>query len=217
MLRRYAPVVLLPLLVAAQPAPPPPLAEARGDLDGDGRPDRVHLERDGVLIVDDADGGERARLALTDKTPVAHGEVRIVAVEGHVLVHARAELGRGRAVEALLGGGGKDRIFVGHTGPIGDGERSIKLRVDDDGVVQYQTTAGFARCDGDDQLFPERWDFGGGRFRAVTDEAPAGKRLRASATAPSGLGGPPLGMFRFTAASSDASGARRAARLAAPR
>jgi hypothetical protein len=217
MLRRYAPVLLLPLLAAAQPAPPPPLAEARGDLDGDGRPDRVHLERDGMLIIDDADGRERARLPLVEKAAIMHGEVRVVAVEGHVLVHARAELGHGRAVEAVLAGGGKDRLFVGRTGPVGDGERSIKLRVDDGGVVQYQTTAGFSRCDGDDLLFPERWDFGSGRFRAVTDEAPAGKALRASPSAPGGLGGPPLGLFRFTAASSDASGDRRADRLAAPR
>ncbi len=216
MLRRTA-LALLPLLVAAQPAPPPPLAQARGDLDGDGRSEHVHLEPDGGLIVDDADGRQRARVPLGDKLTIVHGEVRIVTAEGHVLVHARAELGRGRAVEAVLAGGGRQPIFVGRTGPVGDGERAIVLHVDDAGVVQYQTTQGFARCDGDDMLFPERWDFASGRFRAVTDEAPAGKRLSASPTTPSGLGGPPLGLFRFTAASSDASGDRRADRLAAPR
>src|SRR4051794_39099203 len=172
MLRRYPPIALLPLLAAAQPAPPPPLAEARGDLDGDGRPERVHLERDGALVIDEADGRERARVALGGKAAIAHGDVRIVSSEGHVVVHARADVGRGRAVEAVLADGGKQHVFVGPTGPVGDGERSIKLRVDDNGVVQYQTTAGFSRCDGDDQLFPERWDFGSGRFRAVTDEPP---------------------------------------------
>ena len=61
------------LLAAAQPAPPPPpLAEARGDVDGDGRADRARLERDGTLVVDDADGHERARVALTTK-PRVHG------------------------------------------------------------------------------------------------------------------------------------------------
>ncbi|MCA1663983.1 MAG: hypothetical protein LC659_06915, partial [Myxococcales bacterium] len=194
MLRRTA-VALLPLLMAAQPAPPPPpVAEARGDLDGDGRAERVHLDRDGAVVVDDADGKERARVALAGKSAaVAQGGVRIVAVEGHVVVHARAELGRGRAAEAVLAGaeimrGGKEPIFVGRTGPVGDGDRSIKLRVDDAGIVQYQTAAGFARCDGDDQLFPERWDFASARFRAVTDAPPAGARLRATATTPSGLG-----------------------------
>ena len=225
MLRRTA-VVALVLAAAGAPArglwaaepaaPPPPLAEARGDLDGDGRPERVHLERDGALVVDDADGKPRARVSLAAKQPIVRGEVRIVAAEGHVVVQARAELGRGRAVEAVLGDGGRQTIFDGRTGPVGDGERAIVLRVDDDGVVQYQTAAGFSRCDGDDMLFPERWDFGSGRFRPVTDDPPAGLKLRATAAAPSGLEGPPLGLFRFTAESTDASGDRRADRLAAP-
>ena len=213
MLRRTA-VALLPLLVAAQPAPPPPVAEARGDLDGDGRPERVHLERDGSLVVDDADGKERARVRLSGSA-IARGDVRIVPVEGHVVVQARADLGRGRVGEAVLAGG-KEPIFVGRTGPVGDGDRSIKVRVDDAGIVQYQTAIGFARCDGDDQLFPERWDFASGRFREVIDKPPVGVRLRATTTAPSGLGAQPLGMFRFTAASSDGSGERRADRLGAP-
>lgn len=216
MLRRIAVVALLPLVLAAAPAAPPPVAEARGDLDGDGRPERAHLERDGALVVDGADGQPRARVMLVEKGGVAQGKVRIVAVEGHAVVHARAELGRGRAAEAVLGGGGKETIFLGRTGPVGDGERSIVLRVGDDGVVQYQTAAGFSRCDGDDMLFPERWDFASGRFRPVTDEPPVGIKLRATATTPAGLGGPALGLFRFTAASADASGDRRADRLAAP-
>ena len=217
-LRRIAVVALLPLLVAAEPAPPPPpLAEARGDVDGDGRADRALVEHDGTLVIVDADGHERARLPFAGKRPVAHAAVHLVGVEGHAVVHARADVGRGRAIEAVLGGGGKEQIFVGPTGPVGDGERSIKLRVGEDGIVQYQTTAGFARCDGDDMLFPERWDFASARFRPVTDDAPAGMKLKAATSAPSGLGGPPLGLFRFTAASTDASGDRRADRLAAPR
>src|SRR6185312_9228876 len=127
------------------------------------------------------DGRTRAKVALVEHGTIAKGLVQIVGVEGHTVVHARAELGHGRAVEAVLGGGGKDTIFLGRTGPVGDGERSIKLRVADDGVVQYQTAAGFSRCDGDDMLFPERWDFASGRFRPVTDEPPAGSaRLRAT-------------------------------------
>ncbi|HEX8953578.1 MAG TPA: HEAT repeat domain-containing protein, partial [Polyangia bacterium] len=217
MLRRTAVVALLPLLAAAQPLPPPPVAEARGDLDGSGRSWRAHLERDGVLVVDKPDGTPALTLALAKKGPIAGGEVRIRSVEGHTVVHARADVGRGRAFETVLADAVTLPIYTGPTGPVGDGERAIKLRVDEDGVVLYQTAAGFSRCDGDDLLFPERFDFAGKRFRPVTDEPPAGMKLRATATAPSGLGGPSLGLFRFTAASTDSSGDRRADRLAAPR
>ena len=132
-------------------------------------------------------------------------------------MHARAELGHDRAVEAVLGDGGKEQIRVGPTGSSRDGDSAVRLRVDDAGIVAYQTAPGFARCDGDDLLFPERWDFAGKRFRPVTNEAPAGARLRATPNAPSGIGGPPLGLFRFTAESTDASGESRADRLGAPR
>ncbi|HEY2745479.1 MAG TPA: hypothetical protein VGL86_12675 [Polyangia bacterium] len=216
MLRRTV-VALLPLLMAAQPVPPPPLAEARGDVDGDGRADRAFIERDGTLVVDDADGRERARVALGARSPIVHADVRIVGVEGHVVVHARVELGHDHAIEAVLGDGGKEKIVVGPTGTTRDGDSALRLRVDDAGIVRYQTAPGFSRCDGDDLLFPERWDFAGKRFRGVTDEAPVGTRLHATATAPSGLAGPPLGLFRFTAASTDATGEARADRLGAPR
>ena len=134
------------------------------------------------------------------------------------MIHARAELGHDRAVEAVLGDGGKRADpRRARPAPRGDGDSAVRLRVDDAGIVQYQTAPGFSRCDGDDLLFPERWDFAGERFRAVTNEAPAGEPLRATPNAPSGLGGPPLGLFRFTAASTDASGEARADRLGAPR
>src|SRR5207247_1540972 len=53
-------LVLAAMNAAAAPAPPPaavplPIAELSADLDGDGKPERLHLERDGILRVD----GER--------------------------------------------------------------------------------------------------------------------------------------------------------------
>ena len=218
MLPRYvlATLALSSPVWAAESAPPPPWAEARGDLDGDGKPERAHVERDGSLIVDGSDGRERFKVALPEGKQIERATVRIVAVEDRVVVHARAEIGRHRVVEAVVAGG--RALFVGRTGPVGDGERAERLRVDEAGVVRWQTTPGFSRCDGDDMLFPERWDFADGRFRPVTDEPPTGgRRLRASATPPSGIGGPPLGLFHFVAASIDATGERRADRLAAPR
>ncbi len=207
-------LALLPLLMAAQTAPPPPWADARGDLDGDGKPDRAHLERDGTLFVDGSDGRELAHITLPDPKRIERAQVRFATVEDRVVVHVKADIGRGQADEAVVAGG--KIVFVGRTGPVGDGDRLERLRVDEAGIVRYQTSPGFVRCDGEDELFPERWDFAGARFRPVTVEPPLGKPLRSSTTAPDGVKGPPLGLFRFVAASTDDTGERRADRLAAP-
>ena len=217
MLRRYVPVLLLPLLAAAEPAPPPPLAEARGDLDGDGRPDRAHLERDGVLVIDDADGRERARVPLGTKQPILHGEVRVVSVEGHVLVHARPRLAAGAPSRRCSPPAARSRSSSGRPGRSATASDRSSCASTTAASCSTRPPRASSRCDGDGLLFPERWDFGSGRFRAVTDEAPAGKALRASPTAPSGARGPPPRPLPFPAASSDASGDRRADRLAAPR
>ncbi|HEX4458816.1 MAG TPA: hypothetical protein VIA18_12655 [Polyangia bacterium] len=214
MLRRSM-LALVPLLMAAQTTPPPPWADARGDLDGDGKPERAHLERDGALVVDGSDGREWARVMLPDARRIERAQLRFATVEDHVVVHVKAEIGRGQADEAVVAGGGKT-LFLGRTGPVGDGDRLERLRVDEAGIVRYQTSPGFVRCDGEDELFPERWDFASGRFRAVTVEPPAGKPLRSATVAPDGIKGPPLGLFRFVAASTDDTGERRADRLAAP-
>jgi hypothetical protein len=202
---------------AANP-PPAPLAEARGDLDGDGKPERIWLGGDGALHVEGTDGAERGRLQLPASAPIRHATLAVRDVEEHAVLHARAELGRGQAAEAvaLLGGGKLGAIFVGRTGPIGDGERAERLRVDENGVVRYQTAAGMSRCDGNDLLFPERWDFGSGRFRPVMVDPPSGKRLRTSASPPGDLPPAPLGLFQFVAESTDPSAERHADRLAAP-
>jgi HEAT repeat protein len=207
---------MVPLLVGAATQPPPPLAEGRGDLDGDGRQDQARLERDGTLIIVGGDGKELGRARLDDAGRMRGAQVSFVAVEDRVVVHARAELGRGQASEAVLGRDGQV-IFKGRTGPSGDGDRGERLRVDEAGVVRYQTAPGVQRCDGNDLLFPERWDFAGRRFRPVLVAPPAGPALHATSTAPAGLSGPPLGLFRFVAASIDASGQRRADMLGAPR
>ena len=212
MLRRTL-LALAPLLMAAESAPPPPWAEARGTVDG--KAESARVERDGTLIVDDADGRELMRVALPDAKRIRRAELRFVAVERTVVVHAKATLDDRHVAEAVIAG--KREIYRGVTGPVGDGERLEKLRVDADGVVRYQTTPGFYRCDGDEQLFPERWDFASARFRPVTDDPPTGTRLSAGVDTPMGMGAPPLGLFNFDAASTDASGLRRADQLAPPR
>src|SRR6185436_4008468 len=84
-------VVLWPaFLWAGTPGEPQKaLAEATGDLDGDGRPERVHLEPDGSLLVDDAAGRQLGRVALMagDK-----GSVAILSAEEHPVIWARVPL-----------------------------------------------------------------------------------------------------------------------------
>jgi hypothetical protein len=203
-------------LLGAGGQPPAGVAEARGDLDGDGRPERVQVGADGSVRIDGADGTPRARVALGAR--VERATVAIVDVGGHAVAHVAAPLGPGAALEAVLAGAG-EVIYLGRTGPVGDGERSERLRVDGRGVVRWQTSPTMVRCDGDDVLFPEHWDFQLRRFVAVEGAVPEGAPLTATPSAPSGLPAAPLGAFRFVAASTDAAAAaeRRADRLAAPR
>jgi HEAT repeat protein len=204
-----------PAWAGAPPPPPPPVAEARGDLDGDGRPERVHLEADGTLRVDDSSGRELGRATL----PVGAAQLEIVTVEDHVVAHARVPQKGGRAVEVVLAvtGGRAETLALETTGPVGDGERNLRLRVDEAGVVRYQTAPTVTRCDGVDMLFPERWDFSSGRFRPVESEVPEGKLLTISKKAPPDLLMQPLGLFHFTAASTSPDAERHADRLGAPR
>src|SRR5207244_2004088 len=143
-------VAALPLLGAAETSPPPPWAETRGDLDGDGKPERARLGRDGALVIDGGDGREQLRVQLPEPGRIERAQLRIVLVEDRTALHARAELGRGQAAEAVVAGGRV--LYLGRTGPVGDGERAERLRVDEAGVVRYQTSPGMARCDGEEQL-----------------------------------------------------------------
>src|SRR6185295_6053236 len=81
MVRRYALLAALPLLVAAQAAPPAPWAETRGDLDGDGKPERARLDRDGVLVVETATGRELLKVPLPDAGRIERAQLKVVAVE----------------------------------------------------------------------------------------------------------------------------------------
>src|SRR5204863_3362 len=83
-------------------------------LDGDGKPERARLLRDGVLVVESAEGRELLKVALPDAGRIERATVKVVAVEERVALHARAELGRGQAAEAVVSGG--KVIFVGRRG-----------------------------------------------------------------------------------------------------
>jgi HEAT repeat protein len=207
---------------ATQPGgPPPPAAQATGDLDGDGRPERVRVERAGTIEVEGPDGKSLGSIALSTKPPVIdHAQVEMTSAEKHPVAHVRIRLRGGKLWEAVLAvdKGQLQTIFAGPTGPIGDGERSVKLKVGDDGIVRYQTSPTMVRCDGEDMLFPERWDFAAQKFRPVDVDVPEGQKLRAVAQKPDTVPDAPLGLFHFVAASTDPSAEveRRADLLAAP-
>jgi HEAT repeat protein len=202
------------------PAPPPPLARAGMDLDGDGKPEEARLEPDGTLRVL---AGERelGHAALPGKPPFAAAKLERVAIEDRVVLHARAALDRTQSAELVvaLAGGKLETLASERTGPVGDGERQVRLALGEAGLVRYQTAQQMHRCDGSDMLFPERWDFSQSRFRPVELEVPDGTRLAASAQPPAGLPKRPLGLFHFRAASTDAQSAaeRRADLIAEPR
>src|SRR4051794_28111350 len=80
-----------PAATVAAP-PPPPLAQVTGDLDGDGKPERVWLERDGAVHVEDAAGRELGRVALPVGGAITAGSAALATVEEHVVAHVRAPL-----------------------------------------------------------------------------------------------------------------------------
>jgi HEAT repeat protein len=214
----------IPEARAQAPGPvqaPKPLAEASGDLDGDGRPELLRLERDGTLRVDAPDGHEIGRVTLPVKGPTLESaRIDVVTAEHRPVAHARIRLRGGNVLEVVLDvvDGRVETIFANRTGPLGDGERSVVLDVGDAGVVQYQTSPTIVRCDRENRLFPERWDFASRRFRPVDIDPPTGPRLNAITARPATLPDEPLGLFHMTAASTDPQAAveRRADLLAAP-
>src|SRR5262249_14550062 len=90
------------------------------------------------------------------------------------------------------------------------------LLLDERGPIRFQTAPGVERCDGDPVLFPEAWDASAGRFRAVSLAPPDGEPLSPTPPPPPAAA-PPLGLFRFVAASSQLGDDGRADRLAPPR
>src|SRR5262249_55594400 len=141
---RCAPLALASLLlVAAGGAAPGPLAELRADLDGDGRDERLHVEADGALHVEDSTGREVAAVPLG--APLERlSDYRLVTleVEGHRVAHLTSRIATSRqSVEVVLQlAGAVQVLFSGRTGPVGDGERVEKLRLGPEGLVVFQTS-----------------------------------------------------------------------------
>ncbi len=170
------------------------------------------LFADGQLILGDERGNHSTKIGVAGARSAS---LRFVHVEKQDFIHLRF----GRTQAALLlqdkdGGFSVEEIARENTGAEGDGERSIEWNFDSNGLMRYQTSPSLDRCDGENKLLPERFDFSARQFRRVALPVPlGGTRLRPSASVPPDR--PPL--FHMVAASTAAGDEGRADRIAAPR
>lgn len=222
----------LPLLLSAVPTlglwigarsahaeTPQVLSWIRADVDGDGTQDTLTLRGDGTLLVE-WQGAPVSTLRLGDnlllKRPAA---VTFDATSGGRVILARAtEVRRGGATQAralaVVATGRKLTVaYSGDVGPVGrDGEYSQDLAVTSAGLVRFQSAPNIRRCDGEVRLFAERYREGTG-FQpypeltlpgAPNSTAPASAAPLVSSTPPAEFASPPLGVYRWVAASSQA-------------
>ena len=201
-----------------------PLGQVSLDVDRDGEPEALVLERSGQLRIDGELQGTGGWLTVP---PEEIGQVGFEAQqvgERRVVVVRAEHQGRPSADAAVwLQGEPARLLWAGVVGPQGvDGEWSRVLQVTGQGIVVYEERPGVTRCDGAPSLlFPLRYDFQEGRMRPVSAplEVPADATPLTArrGLAPSGLGDDvPAAFFRATAASSQP-GATSAAALAPPR
>jgi hypothetical protein len=196
----------------AQPA----VAVERFDVDGDGTPEEIRIEREGGLAISSGRGGKvLGWKPLLAGARLDSGELefaRGAAVAGRVVIlaMARGAGGRGEGLAVEWRGGGLHELWRGAVGPHGpDGESTLYMEVGRHGLLRYSGRAGVARCDGKTaHLYAEKFDFAArpGRFRPVDDtpRVPAdAPELVATRARPAGVaaGATPLD-FRVLAASS---------------
>jgi hypothetical protein len=150
---------------AAQGAPLAALAE---DLDGDGAPDAIELEADGVVHIAGAPGGTvrlapaiaRGRLAVSRY----RGQVYIVAEIAPVASAADAAPAREVVILHADAGGWREQLRVPVGGVGLDHDHGVEVDAAPDGIYRYQTRSDIRRCDGKPAyLFAEKFD--GARFR----------------------------------------------------
>lgn len=133
-----------------------PLAQLDGDIDGDGKSDRVTVESNGRLTIEAADHSVFALSPALVRATVATATVRNAPT---VLVVAATSSDE-QSVVFSRSSAGWHEIVRDRTGPVGaDGDYATALGLEPSGIVRYQTRAGLRRCDGKPAyLFAEGWN-----------------------------------------------------------
>jgi len=147
--------------------------------------------------------------------------LRQVAVDGHRVAELRVPIRGTPAEEVWVGDiAAKARvIWSGIAGPRDvDGETALGVDVDEDRVLEFQTSSIVTRCDGPTRLFPRVYDFDAGKFRPVMSPLPEPgiEKLVARRGDPAMPTGRPLGGFHWIAASSTRASGGDARALGSP-
>lgn len=217
---------VLALLCAWAPAnAAPALHTAELDVDGVGRKGSITVFPDGRVAVRRANG-EIETLAFAGTPTLSAASVDVfsgLAGARYLRVEGKLEKGgRVLLLGALASPNGRLRdIYNGPVGPVGrDAEYAIELKVVEGTPLRYATTPMVRRCDGETRLFLERYAEPSGWHPAPELGLPALSRsssLRPTVGGPAQFAArPPLGVYRFVAASAQA-GIGRADLLTPPR
>lgn len=228
--------VIVVAVLAAQAVParaqrPTAVAEARHDVNGDGRPDVIRIEDPAAVSLSIT--GNRAASAwkpFTNPGKLAGGELQLGVGAGFpvpvILAIARFG-GRGQPAtsEAMVlawRNGALEELWRGIVSARGiDIEQNEDVAVGPQGLLKFQGRPGVERCDGAPAyLFLQKYDWSQRRFRTVAGNLPRvdpkAPRVTATRTAPAHASADPPTVYRRVVASSQANAAS-AADLTAPR
>jgi len=130
-----------------------PLAQLDQDLDGDGKVDRVVVDRATLTIT----GSDKAVIELKGEVKAARLAAGTVA--GVPTIAAAITTGSGEQTLVVERHGGWTRVIDEPTGPVPpDGDYSIAIAPGPNGLYRYQQRPGLVRCDGKPAfLYAEGW------------------------------------------------------------
>src|SRR5262249_302557 len=103
--------------------------------------------------------------------------LRVVSAAGHRVAWVEARDPKPLTVVVEVARAGLRAIDSERTGAIGDGERTLFVHVDENGTFRHQETATVFRCDGEQRLFREKYDWASGRFVSVAPPVAEGEAL----------------------------------------
>lgn len=223
-------IVLAALAVPARAQRPTAVAEARHDVNGDGRPDVIRIEDPAAVSLSIT--GNRAANAwkpFTNPGKLSGGELRVGLGPGFPVpvilaiarFGARDQPTTSEAMVLAWRNGALEEIWRGIVAARGiDVEQNENVELGPHGLLKFQGRPGVERCDGAPAyLFLEKYDWKQRRFRAVAGNLPRvdprAERMTATRAAPAHATTAPPTVYRRVVASSQAN-AGSAADLTAP-